>query len=235
MFSDNIILRTQQVHKYYKTGRSSQLHVLKGIDLQVKEQEIIAIVGPSGVGKSTLLHIIGALDRPTKGKVELDGKNVFELDDMQLATFRNKTVGFVFQFHHLLPEFTALENVMMPGLIGRQNSKELKEKSLKLLDEVGLQDRANHRPNELSGGEQQRVAVARALINRPRLVLADEPTGNLDTRTAETLHDLLWALSRKYKQTMVIVTHNKDLAERSDRIIELYDGKIKNVIVNHRV
>jgi len=226
------ILRTRDLHKYYQTGKSSQLHVLKGIDLEVAEQEIISIVGPSGVGKSTLLHIIGVLDRPSQGTVEIDGRDVFSLDDVHLADFRNKMIGFVFQFHHLLPEFTALENVMMPGMIARQNGRELKERSLALLEEVGLRDRANHRPNELSGGEQQRVAVARALINHPRLVLADEPTGNLDTHTAEALHDLLWDISKRLKQTMVIVTHNKELAERSDRIIELYDGRVKNIIVN---
>jgi len=213
-------------------GRASTLHVLKGIDLSICEGEIVAVIGPSGVGKSTLLHIIGALDRPTEGKVELDGVDIFSYDDLRLARLRNKTVGFVFQFHHLLPEFTALENVMLPGMIAGTAKEKLRKRAESLLSEVGLQDRAHHRPSELSGGEQQRVAVARALINQPRLILADEPSGNLDLHTAESLHQLIWQLSRQHRQTFVIVTHNRELAERSHRVIELYDGQIKSITSN---
>ncbi len=213
-------------------GRSSTLHVLKGIDLNICEGEIVAVIGPSGVGKSTLLHIIGALDRPSEGKVELDGVDIFSYDDLRLAKLRNKTIGFVFQFHHLLPEFTALENVMLPGMIAGDSKNKLLERAQSLLSEVGLQERAHHRPSELSGGEQQRVAVARALINQPRLILADEPSGNLDVHTAESLHQLIWQLSRQHRQTFVIVTHNRELAERSHRVVELYDGQIKSITTN---
>ncbi len=227
------ILRVSNIHKSYKTGRSDFLHVLKGVDFSVREGEIVAIVGPSGVGKSTLLHIIGILDRADEGVVEIDGVNVSSYDDARLALIRNKTAGFIFQAHHLLSEFTALENVMMPGLIGGLSKQQLKEPAMKLLREVGLVDRAGHRPMELSGGEQQRIAVARALINRPRLLLADEPSGNLDVRTAESLHSLLWNLSREHRQTLIIVTHNHYLAKRADRIVELYDGRIKSDVRNH--
>ncbi len=231
---DSIILETIHLHKVYKMPGAADVHVLKGIDMKIREGEIVTILGPSGVGKSTLLHVIGALDRPTQGSVRIDGQDLSQLDDDRLALFRNKTVGFVFQFHHLLPEFTALENVMMPGMIGAVNQTELKAKSLKLLAQVGLEHRAHHRPQELSGGEQQRVAVARAMVNRPRLILADEPSGNLDVHTAESLHELLWSISRNFKQTLVIVTHNQELSRQADRYIELYDGKIKtNQIKNH--
>jgi len=233
MNNNSTILRVIDLHKSYKMGKSGSLHVLKGINLQVREGEIIAIVGPSGVGKSTLLHLIGGLDRPTKGRVEIDGKDMFRYDNAKLSELRNQTVGFVFQFHHLLPEFTALENVMMPGLIGRLDNKQLKKRCLTLLEEVGLADRLNHRPGELSGGEQQRLAVARALTNNPRLLLADEPSGNLDVHTANSLHRLLWQLNKKHNQTLIIVTHNKELAEQADEIIELYDGNIKNHTRNH--
>ncbi len=226
------ILHIANIHKSYRTGRKDLLHVLKGIDLSVSEGEIVAVVGPSGVGKSTLLHIIGILDRADKGVVEIDGVNVSSYDEATLAQIRNKTAGFIFQAHHLLPEFTALENVMMPGLIGGRSRQDLEPAAMQLLQEVGLQDRAGHRPNELSGGEQQRVAVARALINRPRLLLADEPSGNLDVHTAESLHALLWNLSREHHQTLIIVTHNHELAKRADRIVELYDGRIKSDIRN---
>lgn len=233
MNNNSTILRVFDLHKSYKMGKAGSLHVLKGINLQVREGEIIAIVGPSGVGKSTLLHLIGGLDWPTKGRVEIDGKDMFRYDNEKLSKLRNQTVGFVFQFHHLLPEFTALENVMMPGLIGRLDNKQLKKRCLTLLEEVGLADRLNHRPGELSGGEQQRLAVARALTNNPRLLLADEPSGNLDVHTANSLHRLLWQLNKKYNQTLIIVTHNKELAEQADKIIELYDGNIKNYTRNH--
>lgn len=227
MQNSRVILRTTNIHKYFRTGRSSNLHVLKGIDLQVSEGEIIAVIGPSGVGKSTLLHILGTLDRPSNGSVYLDEIDVFTRLEKQLAHFRNRTIGFVFQFHHLLPEFTALENTMMPALIAGDDKNKSENRALKLLGEVGLSERASHRPGELSGGEQQRVAVARALMNDPRLILADEPSGNLDLKASRELNDLLWLLSRKYRKTFIIVTHNSELAQRSDRIIELYDGKIK--------
>ncbi len=226
------ILQTQNLHKFYASGRSDRLEVLKGIDLTIDGGDIITIIGPSGVGKSTLLHLIGGLDRPSQGRVLIDGEDISDYDDTRLAEFRNRTIGFVFQFHHLLPEFTALENVMMPGLIAGQTRPLLQERALGLLERVGLGGRIKHRPKELSGGEQQRVAVARALINQPRLILADEPSGNLDTESANALHDMLWEVSRQLHQTLVVVTHNRDLAERSDRIVELYNGRIKNITSN---
>ncbi len=228
------ILRVTNVHKSYRMGRNNELHVLKGIDLEVGEGEIIAVVGPSGVGKSTLLHIIGILDRPTQGTVEIDGQDVFMYDDAKLAQLRNKTAGFVFQAHHLLPEFTALENIMIPGMIADLPKSSLQQRAKHLLREVGLEERAHHRPKELSGGEAQRIAVARALVNQPRFLLADEPSGNLDMHTAESLHNLLWNLSRQHKQTLIIVTHNRELAERADRIVELYDGRVKHFLHNNK-
>jgi lipoprotein-releasing system ATP-binding protein len=230
---NNGLLNIFDLHKRYRTGKNSELHVLKGITLSVAAGEIVAVVGPSGVGKSTLLHLIGALDRPSSGRIEFAGRDISQFSEMQLAPFRNKTIGFVYQFHHLLPEFTALENVMMPGLIGGNHSKELHDRSLMLLDRVSLKARALHRPNELSGGEQQRVAVARALINNPKLLLADEPSGNLDMASGEQLHQLLWELCRSNGATLIIVTHNKELAERADRIIELFDGGVKYDTRNH--
>lgn len=227
------ILITSNLHKSYPMGRGS-LHVLKGIDLEVYEGEIVAVVGPSGVGKSTLLHILGALDRPSQGRVLIDGHDVFSLDDRRLAEFRNKRAGFVFQFHHLLPELTALENVILPGLIAGHSRRELEDVGLTLLAEVGLEKRAGHRPSELSGGEQQRVAVARALINKPQLILADEPSGNLDLQSSRALNALMWQLSRKHNRTLIIVTHNLELARQADRVIELYDGRIKNNVVASR-
>ena len=209
-------------------GGSSELKVLKGIDIEIHQGEILAIIGPSGVGKSTLLHILGALDRPNTENVRINATDVFTMGDRQLAGFRNQTVGFVFQFHHLMPEFTALENVAMPGLIARQNSKQVFQKASNLLKEVSLQDRMGHRPRELSGGEQQRVAFARSLINDPTIVLADEPSGNLDLTNSTTLHQLIWDLVRQKEKTFVVVTHNRELASQADRIIELYDGKIKS-------
>ncbi len=225
------ILETIDIHKSYTTGRRS-LHVLKGIDLTLEQGEILAIVGPSGAGKSTFLHILGTLDRPDSGSVVLSEKNIFDLSDRQLAHIRNQSIGFVFQFHHLLPEFTALENVMIPGFIARRERQNLELRAKNLLARVGLAEREHHRPSELSGGEQQRVAVARALINDPKLILADEPSGNLDQATSLALHDLLWDLSRTDLRTFVIVTHNSRLAERSDRIVELIDGRIVSEIEN---
>lgn len=228
------ILRVIDIHKSYRMTKTTMLPVLKGITFDVAVGEIIAIVGPSGVGKSTLLHLIGMLDRPSQGVVEIDGVHVYEADDAKLAQMRNKTAGFVFQAHHLMPEFTALENVMMPGLITGRRKEDLQSEAEQLLHEVGVSARANHRPNELSGGEQQRIAVARALINHPRLLLADEPSGNLDAATAESLHALLWRLSRDHQQTLIIVTHNRELAERADRILDLYDGRIKQIVQNSK-
>ncbi|NIR50476.1 ABC transporter ATP-binding protein [candidate division KSB1 bacterium] len=227
MTANGAILVTKDLHKAYQIG-TSEVQVLKGIDLEIKEGQIVAIVGPSGVGKSTLLHILGTLDRPSGGRVEIDRTNVFAFDNKKLAQFRNRTIGFVFQFHHLLPEFTALENVMMPSLIAGYPKTKTAERATHLLNEVGLGQRLNHRPNELSGGELQRVAVARALMNEPKLVLADEPSGNLDQTTSEALHELLWQLSRRYKKTFVIVTHNRELADNADKIVELSDGRVKS-------
>jgi lipoprotein-releasing system ATP-binding protein len=221
-----MVLKAYDIHKSYYIGKS-ELPVLKGINLEAHEGEIIAVVGPSGVGKSTLLHVIGALDRPTKGKVEIDETDIFNFSDDNLAKFRNKNIGFVFQFHHLLPEFTALENVMIPGFIADEDKSLVKEKAEKILEEVGLKERMEHKPSELSGGEQQRVAVARALLNEPRLILADEPSGNLDRQNSEALHNLMWELSRKRNQTFIIVTHNEKLAGDANKIIELFDGRVK--------
>lgn len=223
----NTLVIVENLHKSYYLGKS-QVDVLKGISLKIDQGEVIAIVGPSGVGKSTLLHILGALDRPTDGKVEINNVDIFKYSDAELAHFRNLSIGFVFQFHHLLPEFTALENVMIPAMISKKNGVNIKNQAMQLLKEVGLADRLHHRPSELSGGEQQRVAVARALINAPRLVLADEPSGNLDLESSQALHRLFLELNNKLNQTIIIVTHNMDLAKKADRIIELFDGKIKS-------
>jgi lipoprotein-releasing system ATP-binding protein len=224
----DIILEGVDIHKSFPTGAGT-LHVLKGVDIGVKKGEIVAVVGASGVGKSTLLHILGALDRPTKGKVNLNSTDIFSLSDKKLAHFRNKTIGFVFQFHHLLPEFSALENVMMPKLIAGGEENSIKKKAMDILSEVGLLERANHKPGELSGGEQQRVAVARALINDPQVVIADEPSGNLDKATGEELHNLISQLNQKKEQTFIIATHNQLLAQRAHRIMTLIEGKAISV------
>jgi lipoprotein-releasing system ATP-binding protein len=226
----DIILRAENIHKVFSLGKDVKLHVLKGINLEVKRGEIISIVGASGAGKSTLLHILGALDRPSAGRVFIDGIDIFKMSDFELAKFRNQKIGFVFQFHHLLPEFTALENVAMPALIGGKNFNEARERAYELLKEVGLADRINHKPSELSGGEQQRVAVARALMNSPDIVLADEPSGNLDSKNAEALHELIIELNRKTGQTFIIATHNEKLAEKSDRIVKIVDGRIQEIV-----
>ncbi|MFZ3123474.1 MAG: ABC transporter ATP-binding protein [Thermodesulfovibrionales bacterium] len=206
---------------------AGEVKVLNGIDLSISRGEMLAIVGVSGAGKSTLLHIMGTLDEPTSGNVLYESRDVFSLDDYSLAGFRNKSIGFVFQFHHLLPEFTAIENVLMPGLINMSGYKEIKERAEMLLGELGLSERKNHRPGELSGGEQQRVAVARALINEPKVVLADEPTGNLDTHTGEELFKLLLHLNEKKRITFVIVTHNESLSRQCHRVLEMVDGKFR--------
>ena len=215
------MLQAFQIEKSY-----GKLAVLKGVDLEVKKGEIVAIVGASGAGKSTLLHIIGTLDHPDKGKVLIHGKEVFNQSTKSLAAFRNKSLGFVFQFHNLLPEFSALENVMIPGLIGNRNDREVRKRSKELLAMLGLSDRIDHKPSELSGGEQQRTAVARAMVNGPDIILADEPSGNLDSKNAEDLHRLFFQLRNDTGQTFIIVTHNEHLSEMADRRIELKDGLI---------
>ena len=222
------ILQTESVTKTFVTGesRTAKLIVLRGITLTVRAGEIIAVVGASGAGKSTLLHILGTLDRPTSGTVRYDGVDVFGLPEDERARFRNRSIGFVFQFHHLLPEFTALENVAMPALIAGNSLGSVRSRALYLLEEVGLAARADERPTKLSGGEQQRVAVARALMNTPRVVLADEPSGNLDSENANILHDLLWNFSANQGQTFVVVTHNEALAKRAHRVIRMADGMI---------
>lgn len=218
-----VILSAKDVKKSYKITKNSSLQVLKGIDLEIFDGEIVAIVGKSGTGKSTLLHILGTLDKPDSGEVLFEGSNVFAMKERQISEFRNKSLGFIFQFHHLLPEFTAIENVMIASMIsGKRNEAKAKE----LMKEVGITDRENHKPSEISGGEAQRVAIARALINSPKLVLADEPTGNLDTENAEAIIELLFNLRDKFNHTFVIVTHNDEFAERCDRVIHLQDGMV---------
>ena len=203
------------------------LQVLKGIDLEINKGEIVSIVGPSGAGKTTLLQIMGTLDEPDAGVVQIDGTVVSRMKEKELSAFRNKNIGFVFQFHQLLPEFTALENVMIPALIAGVSSKEAHERAMKILDFMGLVDRASHKPNELSGGEKQRVAVARALINDPAVILADEPSGSLDTHNKEDLHQLFFDLRDRLGQTFVIVTHDEGLAKITDRTVHIVDGMIK--------
>ena len=213
-----------QLHGITKSFGS--LQVLRGIDLQVNRGEVVAIVGPSGAGKTTLLQIMGTLDRPDEGEVIIDGENVSRLSATKIAHFRNKNIGFVFQFHQLLPEFTALENVMIPALIGGTSKKEARQRAQELLDFMGLADRAEHKPNQLSGGEKQRVAVARALVNHPAVVFADEPSGSLDTHNKEELHRLFFDLRDRMGQTFVIVTHDEALASQTDRTIHMLDGYI---------
>ena len=204
-----------------------ELEVLKGVNLKVEKGEIVAIVGKSGAGKTTLLQIIGTLDRPTEGQVLMDGTDVFKMKDKELAAFRNKHIGFIFQFHQLLPEFTALENVCIPAMIAREKEEEYIPRATKLLSNLGLADRMSHKPNELSGGEKQRVAAARALMMSPDIILADEPTGSLDEKNKKELSDLLLQLRKEYGQTILLVTHDKELAGIADRVIEIIDGVIK--------
>ena len=208
------------------TKNYGSLPVLRGVDIDIKQAEIVSIVGSSGAGKSTLLHILGTLDKADSGTVSLQGEKIETLSSKKLAAFRNKNIGFVFQFHHLLPEFTALENVCIPGWIAGRKKKEVIEKAIGLLTTLGLPDRLENKPQQLSGGEQQRVAVARALINGPAIIMADEPTGNLDSKNAKELHRLFISLRDQFQQTFLIVTHNEELAQMSDRVLHMKDGKI---------
>lgn len=218
------MLKATDIHKSY-----GQLKVLKGIDIHIKPGEIVAIVGSSGAGKSTLLHILGTLDTPDVGKVFVLGKDVFQQNPKAIASFRNQSIGFVFQFHNLLPEFSALENVIIPGIIGGRKDAEVRERADELLEMLGIGQRRDHKPSEMSGGEQQRAAVARALINSPKLLFADEPSGNLDSRNALELHQLFFTLREKMGQTFVIATHNEELARMADRRLEIKDGMIGTV------
>jgi lipoprotein-releasing system ATP-binding protein len=208
------------------TKTYGNLQVLKGVDVHIKKGEVVSIVGASGAGKSTLLHILGTLDRPDSGKVMFEEQVVTSMNSRQLALFRNKHIGFIFQFHNLLPEFTALENVCIPAFIAKSDVKESEQRALELLHFLGLAERAQHKPNQLSGGEQQRVAVARALMNNPDVILADEPSGNLDSKNARELHQLFFTLREKYNQTFVIVTHNDELAGLADRALVMKDGRL---------
>jgi lipoprotein-releasing system ATP-binding protein len=222
------LLTARNIHKKYQQGASA-LHILKGVDLDVLQGEVLALVGPSGAGKSTLLHILGGLDRPSEGDVLLEGKSVYTINDAERARIRNRQVGFVFQFYHLLPEFTALENVALPALItnGVAKPQPSLARAQELLEKVGLKDRVTHRPHELSGGEQQRVAIARALINTPKIVFCDEPTGNLDSQSGEAIIELLLNLNKVERQTLVIVTHDEKIAARSNRVVRIKDGKLE--------
>ncbi len=217
------MLIAKSIEKHY-----GKLHVLKNVDINIQKGEIVSIVGSSGAGKSTLLHILGTLDKPDKGEVKLFDQRIDKLAGKALSRFRNKHIGFIFQFHHLLPEFTALENVCIPGWIAGSKKKETETRAIELLNILGLGQRLENKPNQLSGGEQQRVAVARALINNPAIIMADEPTGNLDSTNARELHQLFIELRNKYQQTFLIVTHNEELAGMGDRILHMKDGKIIN-------
>lgn len=222
------MIKAENINKYY-----GSLHVLKNVSLEINKGEIIAIVGPSGAGKTTLLQILGTLDRPTKeahttSLLSINNQNVFELKEKSLAQFRNLNLGFIFQFHQLLPEFTALENVCIPGFIAKKSKAEVEKEANRLLTYLGLEDRMHHKPNELSGGQQQRVAVARALINNPAVIFADEPSGNLDHSSAENLHELFFKLRDEFGQTFVIVTHNEELANMADRKLVMIDGVLQN-------
>ena len=225
MADKEILIEVLDLKKSYQVTKQNKLNVLKGITLKINKEVIAAIVGKSGAGKSTLLHILGTLDKPDSGKILFEGKDIFEQKEKQLSEFRSRQIGFIFQFHHLLPEFTAIENVMIASMISGTPDK---QKAEELLSEVGLKDRMDHKPSELSGGEAQRVAIARALINSPKLILADEPTGNLDSENANSIMDLIFNLREKYKQTFVIVTHNAEFANNCDTIISLQDGVVVN-------
>ena len=220
------MLEAKNIHKKY-----SEVEVLKGVDIEISKGEIVSIIGASGAGKSTLLHILGTLDKPDSGRILLNNIEVEKLSGKSLAKFRNDHIGFVFQFHHLLPEFTALENVCIPGWVGGKNKSNTEKRAKELLDYLGLNQKFENKPGQLSGGEQQRVAVARALVNNPSIVLADEPTGNLDSANANDLHQLFINLRDEFNQTFLIVTHNQDLAKRSDRILQMKDGRIEKELL----
>ena len=218
------MIKASNIHKHY-----GPLEVLKGVDIHIQKGEVVAIIGPSGAGKTTLLQLLGTLDTPSKKKkatLEINGQNLQKISEKALSKFRNKNIGFIFQFHQLLPEFTALENVCIPAFIAKESKKEAESKALELLNYLGLKERIHHKPSELSGGEQQRVAVARALVNKPAVIFADEPSGNLDSKSAESLHHLFLKLRDELGQTFVIVTHNKKLAKMADRTLEMRDGII---------
>jgi lipoprotein-releasing system ATP-binding protein len=224
------MLIAKGIHKNY-----GDLHVLKGVDVTIKSGEVVSIVGASGAGKSTLLHILGTLDQADKGDVEVGDVLISKLKGDKLADFRNKEIGFIFQFHNLLPEFTAEENIMIPGLIAGTPEKKLKERAKELAELLGFGSRLDHKPSQLSGGEQQRVAVARALINDPKIIFADEPSGNLDSQNAQSLHELFFELREKFGQSFVIVTHNQDLALMADRMLTMHDGKIMSEVRNPKL
>jgi lipoprotein-releasing system ATP-binding protein len=224
---NGIILEGRNLRKTYFQEDGSELRILEGVDVAISSSEAVAIIGASGAGKSTLLHLLGGLDRPTSGDVLLSGSNLATLSERELAAARNERIGFVFQFHHLLRDFSALENVMMPLLIGGVSRAVAAERANRLLASVGLAQRTSHKPSQLSGGEQQRVAVARALANDPLVVIADEPSGNLDTHTGEQLHDLFFRLRDEHAMALVIATHNRDLAERADRILHMKEGQLR--------
>lgn len=219
-----MMIKAKNIHKYY-----GDLHVLKGLDLHIQKSEIVSVVGASGAGKTTLLQILGTLDRPKKDSntsLEINGTNIYKLSSRELSSFRNKNIGFIFQFHQLLPEFTALENICIPAFIQNTPKTTAEKRAKELLGFLGMEHRAKHKPGELSGGEQQRIAVARALVNNPAVIFADEPSGNLDTESAENLHELFFRLRKEFMQTFVIVTHNEELADMADRKITMQDGKI---------
>ena len=225
-----MILKAENLVKTYQNNQKLKLEVLKSISLEIEEKKISVIVGASGAGKSTLLHLLGGLDRPDSGSIYFEDQDIFKLSDEKLTKFRNKHIGFVFQFHHLLPEFTAVENAAIPQMIHGVSLEKATKKSLELLVSVGLSDRAHHKPAELSGGEQQRVAVARALANDPSIIFADEPTGNLDSANSEIIHQIIVELRDKLGKTFVIVTHNPELVKLADKVFEIKDGKVNNRI-----
>jgi lipoprotein-releasing system ATP-binding protein len=226
--NNKIILSAKDLTKSFQTVKKVKLEVLKSVSIDIEENKISVIIGASGAGKSTLLHLLGGLDKPDSGEIIFNNTNIHKLSDEKLARFRNNNIGFVFQFHHLLPEFTALENIMIPQMINGKSEKESVNRAKELLSDIGLNERENHKPAELSGGEQQRVAVARALANSPEIILADEPTGNLDSNNSKILNQLFIDLKKKYNKTFVIVTHNPELMGLADNLFEMKDGKIVN-------
>lgn len=230
MKEKDLILQAKKINKsYFEGDEKKKLVVLNDLDFEIESGQIVSITGASGSGKSTLLHILGTLDRPNSGEILFQNQNIYNLSEKKIAEFRNRNIGFIFQFHHLLPEFTALENVAMPRLINGESYNESIEKAENLLSEMNLLERKKHYPNQLSGGEQQRVAVARALINNPDLILADEPTGNLDKANSNALWDILWKLNKKFSTSLLLVTHNKNLAKKAEKVYRLIDGKLKKV------